>query len=180
LLSPEEERAVWISLVDLLFAFAYDHRTTLGDATVESHWTIRKVSATLSWLQQFESVHEAVVACVRRSLAYPLYRHWQLSVQVVRDTQRILELGKRYVLRCLLAMRRALVSEFSSHLNTLYIDDYCCWLQRASNRTLRSLAAEVAAVASTLQKADTAWPLEEYETEARESEQEPEEEEEAE
>jgi hypothetical protein len=117
--------------VDLIFAFAYDYRTTLGDPTVESHWTLRKLSATLSWFEQFETLQDAVYTCIRRALAYPLYRHWGLCVQVVRDTQAIFRNGKRAILKGLLSMRRSMVSEFSSHMNNLYLDDYCCWIQSA-------------------------------------------------
>ena len=40
------------------------------------------------------SVREAVVSVMRRSLCYPLYRHWQMAERVLRDTQRIFALGE--------------------------------------------------------------------------------------
>lgn len=49
LLSKDDKKSVWLSLVDIVFAWAYNHRTTLGDYTVESAWTLNKLSATLSW-----------------------------------------------------------------------------------------------------------------------------------
>lgn len=45
-------RAVTLSsLVDIVFCYAYDYRVTLGESTVESAWTIVKLSPTLSWLE---------------------------------------------------------------------------------------------------------------------------------
>ncbi|CAN0285749.1 unnamed protein product, partial [Ectocarpus fasciculatus] len=46
-----EERRVLLGLADVLFAYAYDHRTTTGDATVESPWTLAVLSPLLSWLE---------------------------------------------------------------------------------------------------------------------------------
>ncbi len=39
------------TVADLVYAYCYNHRVTLGEDNVESAWTITKISATLSWLQ---------------------------------------------------------------------------------------------------------------------------------
>eukprot|EP00602_Paraphysomonas_sp_CaronLab_P005157 CAMPEP_0185035904 /NCGR_PEP_ID=MMETSP1103-20130426/28033_1 /TAXON_ID=36769 /ORGANISM="Paraphysomonas bandaiensis, Strain Caron Lab Isolate" /LENGTH=606 /DNA_ID=CAMNT_0027573189 /DNA_START=98 /DNA_END=1915 /DNA_ORIENTATION=- len=52
--SSAEERSVLLSLVDILFAYAYDCRTTQGEPTVESAYTISRVSPSLSWLEYYE------------------------------------------------------------------------------------------------------------------------------
>lgn len=49
LLSKEDKLCAGLSLVDIMFAYAYNHRTTLGENSVESAWTINKLSPTLSW-----------------------------------------------------------------------------------------------------------------------------------
>lgn len=46
----DSDQSLLLSLVDIVFAFAYDYRTTLGEHTVESGWTIARLSSTLSWL----------------------------------------------------------------------------------------------------------------------------------
>lgn len=46
-----EERKVLLGLADVLFAYAYDHRTTGGEPTVESGWTVAVLSPLLSWLE---------------------------------------------------------------------------------------------------------------------------------
>lgn len=67
----EDERPIFLGLIDLLYCYAYNVRTTLGrsrtfrsdictidlliftliigDNTVESAWTIARLSPTLSW-----------------------------------------------------------------------------------------------------------------------------------
>lgn len=46
-----EEAQALLGLADVLFAYAYDHRTTGGDPTVESAWTVATLSPLLSWLE---------------------------------------------------------------------------------------------------------------------------------
>ena len=53
LIDASEYDAIFADLVTLLFGYAYDHRTTCGESTVESAWTSCKVSASLSWLEHF-------------------------------------------------------------------------------------------------------------------------------
>lgn len=50
LLDPGARSTVYLGLVDLLYAWAYNHRVTLGENCVESAWNVAKISATLSWL----------------------------------------------------------------------------------------------------------------------------------
>jgi len=116
--------------VDIIFAYAYNQRTTLEEVTCESNWTICRLSATLSWFESFANVNEVAIACLRRSLVYPLYRHWALSQKVWTDTLTLFALGKRSVLRCLLHIKHILDhSDPRFYLSRLYIDDYCIWIQ---------------------------------------------------
>lgn len=64
LLSKEDIIPAWLSLVDIVYAFCYNHRTTQGDNTVESAWTINKLSATLSWLQVMCYLEALNVLCI--------------------------------------------------------------------------------------------------------------------
>jgi hypothetical protein len=48
---PDEQHALYFGLLDIIAAYCYDHRTTEGDPTSESAWTINKLSATLSWFE---------------------------------------------------------------------------------------------------------------------------------
>lgn len=111
LLDTAAKRTLYLGLVDIIFAYAYNYRTTEGEGSVsellaislkcsalvhqvESAWTICKLSSTLCWLEQFHgSVHEVLHYCVRRALCFPLYRHWELSLAVLQDTRNIFRLG---------------------------------------------------------------------------------------
>ncbi|KAL7891811.1 hypothetical protein AOLI_G00012870 [Acnodon oligacanthus] len=84
---------VWLSLVDIILAYVYDVRTTEGEHNVESAWTIRKLSGTLSWLETYHSVQEVLVSFGRRVLCYPLYRHFSLITAAVKDAAHIFQCG---------------------------------------------------------------------------------------
>lgn len=47
----ESREAVDLTLVDILLAYCYDHRTTEGEPSVESCWTVNKLASSLSWLE---------------------------------------------------------------------------------------------------------------------------------
>lgn len=142
ILDKQEKKEMLLSLIDILFGFCYDIRINEGDDCSESHWNIPKLSSTLSWLETFSSMNEVVVTCLRRSLIYPLIRHFELSVQCLKDVEDILRLGRKLVVKCLLIIRRIFVKNLESKyiLNDLYINDFCVWIQRVDNSTLEKVA----------------------------------------
>jgi len=156
----EARTAVSNGLVDLLYAACYDWRTTLGEGTCESAWTVVTLSATLAWLARFEEVpaKEVAVSCVRRCLAYPLYRHWRLALAVLDDVARVLALGAPAVLKCLLRLHALLESAEgeASLLNSLFLEDYLGWAQAGKGAASRQalLALGDAVRAAAVQPAD--------------------------
>ncbi|KAJ1972726.1 hypothetical protein H4R34_005308 [Dimargaris verticillata] len=158
------QRSLYLGLVDLLYAYSYNHRTTFGDSTVESAWTIGTLSPTLAALEEFTSLKDTVVALYRRTLAYPLYRHWELCDKVRQDTYMLLLLGRRGVLKALLELKDLFDHHDTYYVySKLYLDDYCIWVQRyAREKVIQSLAQEVQRGAPT--KADIGWDLDEIET----------------
>ncbi|CAN8001361.1 unnamed protein product [Ixodes hexagonus] len=141
LFDKQTEASLLLGLLDILFAYTYNVRVTEGDNNVESGWTVSKLSATLSWFEEFWSLEQTVRCCVRRSLIYPLHRHWALSRAVLGDLRQILRLGPRYVLRCLLDIHGMFNKHDSRYvLNDLYVTDYAVWIQSVKPKVLHSLA----------------------------------------
>lgn len=143
LLDKNMKQSLILGIVDILFAYAYNIRTMEGERSSESGWTICKLSSTLSWLETFSSIKEVLISCTRRSLCYPLYRHWRLSMKVIEDTIQIFRMGKVYVIKCLLDVHSILNESGDSRyiFNDLYITDYCIWLQSVKSKTLESLVS---------------------------------------
>ncbi|KAL3851863.1 hypothetical protein ACJMK2_015564 [Sinanodonta woodiana] len=158
--------SVYLGLVDIMFAYAYDHRTTEGENNVESGWTICKLSSTLSWLECFSNLEDVSLSCMRRSLCYPLFRHWGLSQAVLQDVRQIFKLGQKKLLKCLLDIHRIMI-DLDCHyiLNDLYITDYCVWIQSASKKRIESLS--VALEKLNVEKDSMGFDIVELETAAR-------------
>ncbi|KFD62665.1 hypothetical protein M514_03775 [Trichuris suis] len=144
----ELERSALFSLVDILFGFAYDCRINDGDDCVESGWNIRKLSSTLSGLVTWNDIRSAILACIRRSLCYPLIRNFEFSMQVVRDVSNILLSGKVQLIKCLLSIHQifANTGDFVYLFNDLYITDYCVWIQALREEAITELGRQVASV----------------------------------
>ncbi|VDK84566.1 unnamed protein product [Litomosoides sigmodontis] len=165
--SSDLEKAIALSLVDILFAYLYDMRTTCGEHSSESGWTIAKLSPTLSYLVRWKTVKESVVGAVRRSLCFPLYRYWDLSMKVLDDLKFLLSKGRVSLLQCLVDVHIILSTsgDYRYLLNDLFITDYCLWVQRVSDSILSWLQCEVNDL--VLKKIDVQLDLEEVELEAK-------------
>ncbi|KAF9916691.1 hypothetical protein BX616_003115 [Lobosporangium transversale] len=172
----ENTKSTYLSLIDILFAYSYDLRVSEGDTTVETPWTICKLSPSMAALDQFTTLKETIVACIRRSLAYPLIRNWSLAMKVLQDVYVILKLGRRGCLRALLQIKNILDHDDVYYIySKMFIEDYCVWIQSgASENVIRTLAHEIHHF--DVKKEEIGWHLEELEALAKEAPEEEEEE----
>jgi len=162
LLDRQEKKQVLLSLIDILFGFTYDVRVNEGEDCSESNWNICKLSSTLSWLETYSNITDVVESCLRRSIIYPLVRHYDISLKCLQDVLTILRKGRKTVLRCLLMIRRILVKTIDSKyiLNDIYINDYCVWIQRMDNSTLIKVADSLEKAMSQVNKGSLGLDLE--------------------
>ncbi|KAG2186420.1 hypothetical protein INT43_002858 [Umbelopsis isabellina] len=138
------EKSVYLGLIDLLFAYSYNHRQTEGDNNVESVWTIGKLSPTIAGLEV-----------------------------VLQDVYILFKLGKRAILKALLELKDTFDHHDIYYVySKIWLDDYCIWIQRSSENVLKTLAHELHHF--TLSKALLDWDLEELEELARKMMQDPE------
>ncbi|OMJ28546.1 Protein shq1 [Smittium culicis] len=159
----DDKKSLYLGIVDILFAYAYNNRVFEGENNVESVWTIGIISASCSCLRNFDSLKQTIVSFYRRSLTYPLFRNWDLSEKVYNDVINILKLGKRYLLKIFLDIK-----DMFDHHDIYYVyskvifDDYCVWIQNSAKDTsLISLSEKLQAL--SISKDDIGWPLEQYE-----------------
>lgn len=123
-LSPEELTYCHNGLLDILFAYCYDRRTTYFEGTCESYWTISKVSATLSCFDGFATLGETIRSAFRRCLIYPLYRNFKLALTVLEDLRSLLRLKEKYIVKCLMEIYDIFLHGGCYILNSLFITDY--------------------------------------------------------
>ncbi|KAF9125029.1 hypothetical protein BGW39_007727 [Mortierella sp. 14UC] len=173
----ENTKSTYLTLIDILFAYSYDLRASEGDTSVETAWTICKLSPSMAALDQFTTLKETLLASFRRALAYPLNRNWNLALKVLQDVYVILKLGRRGILRALLAVKEVLDHDDVYYIySKMFIEDYCVWIQSASEKVIRTLAHELHHF--KLEKSELGWHLEELEALAQETPEAEEEEEE--
>ena len=82
-----------------------------------------KIKFVVICFQVFSSLEDVVRSSYRRSLCYPLYRHWKLNQSVKQDVVHILQLGKQFCIICslyLLHTRREKSGECSKCVLLLY------------------------------------------------------------
>ena len=140
----ESEISTYLTLVDLLFAYVYNHRATEGEGTVESWWTLAKLSSSLACFDSFTSLRQVLYSSARRSLVYPLYRNLQLTKKCLQDLTILLKLGKKGCLKALLQMKKTLdLDDRAYPLSKLWMEDMCVWIQSAKPGMIASLASEV-------------------------------------
>ncbi|NXU14849.1 SHQ1 protein, partial [Pardalotus punctatus] len=165
LLDKRSRHHVYLGLIDILLAYCYEICVNEGDRNVESSWNIRKLSATLCWLESFSSIHDVLVSFGRRVLCYPLYRHFGLVTRACSDTVMLLQLGKAAVLKCLLDIHKIFMESDPAYiLNDLFITDYCIWIQKVKSKKLAALCESLQK--TTLSKSHMGLELEELEAAA--------------
>lgn len=149
LTTPIQTHYLYLTLVTLLFSFAYESRTTQHDPTPESAWTICNLTPAFSALDppssrlplcstqvsdprtfSLEEISTTLVPSYRRALAFPLYRSFGLADTCRTDVSRILLKGKKTVVRCLLEMKDILDHHEVYYVySKVWVDDFCSWIQ---------------------------------------------------
>ncbi|XP_031764059.2 protein SHQ1 homolog [Galleria mellonella] len=164
LLSQNEYKQVLYGLVDILYGYCYDKRTTLNESTVESSWTINKLSSTLSWFCAFNNIKETLVTCYRRALIYPIFRNFELCDKVKHDLVTLLRKGKKFVIKCIIDIYQMFNTSNDARyvLNQLYIKDYLIFLQKCHNEEIDELSNNIANIEIT--KNDLNLELDELES----------------
>jgi protein SHQ1 len=143
-LSAEQKQSALLCLLDILFAYVYDHRTTDGDPTVESSWTVMILSPTMSWLEcynpPYDTIADVISWSIRRSLIYPYLRSYDLAKHVAEDVCEIMKRGRRTVIRCLLQLHKIMEQSESHYLfNKLYIDPLIGWIQQCEEDEVQQI-----------------------------------------
>ncbi|KAJ1561289.1 Hsp90 cochaperone shq1, partial [Nowakowskiella sp. JEL0078] len=168
-----DERSTYLGLVDLIFAYCYNHRITESDNTVESAWCIAKLSSTISCFDKFHTLRDVMISSIRRSLSYPLYRNFELVQKIVQDVTVIFKLGKRMILKCLLEIKDIFETNGDEYGTSIMNRSVLCKLpekeKNSSDNVVRSIASELNHFKA--EKSEVGWDLEALETENQNAEE---------
>ena len=138
---------IYLNVIDILFSFLYNCLVTEYENSSESGWNINKLSSTLSCLMDFdlnyysqskeisfdilnELIENLLISNYRRVLIYPLYRNIKLCDKIKILLEKILEIGRFSILKCLLKIKNIFDrNEPRFLLNVIYIDPLIKWIQ---------------------------------------------------
>ncbi|KAL4077345.1 SHQ1 protein-domain-containing protein [Scleroderma yunnanense] len=184
ILDKFQEQNLYLVLINLLFAHAYDKRTTLNDPTAESAWTICNLIAAFSALDpppyssvarcgatDFDSTDteltSTLVTSYRRCLTFPLYRSYLLAERCRKDVAATFSRGKRLITKYLLAIKNILEHHDVYYIySKIWVEDFCVWVQvGASDIILRQIGDKLDA--TTVPKSMMGWDLERLEETTR-------------
>ncbi|EAS07700.1 SHQ1-like protein (macronuclear) [Tetrahymena thermophila SB210] len=133
-----------MEIIDILFAFAYELRCMGGEFSCESAATINYLSSVLSCFICDNTLNEIIRQCYRRALTFPMLRNFKLIQQAQQDLVIILQSGRAGVLKTLLQIKYLFeVNEPRYHLNNLYIEDFCIWVQTLKDEDFQNLAGQI-------------------------------------
>lgn len=159
---------IYLGVVQLLFGFCYDDRTNCRDPTVESPWTIGKLTPLMSCLYgYYDRMLPLVRDCSKRALIFPLYRHWDLTLAVWKDVVAVLKQGRKAILACFVKLLSIFESDINACYRQIFLEDYAAWIQYSSEKVISSVATELDSTLTHLAKGDMGFELEEYEEAAQ-------------
>ncbi|KAK7052551.1 SHQ1-domain-containing protein [Favolaschia claudopus] len=192
LADAHQTKGLYLTLVTVLFAYAYETRTTQGDSTPESAWTISSLvpafsaldpppysaptsTATSPIIPSPSDLIASLSQSYRRSLCFPLYRSLRLAEACRSDVASLLLLGKRAVLRALMKTKYILDHHEVYYVySKIWVDDFCVWVQAsASGLHSDDALCEMGTALRGLQvpKRSIGWDLEELEDATRQVQQ---------
>lgn len=167
LVTKEYKSELLILIVSLLFGYHFDLRENLDEHTIESAWTIGKLTPQIACLDSKVSIQNdvnkdnslraAIITSTRRALCYPLHRHYELTRKAWDDVYYNLRGGKRLILKCLLDLKEL----FRFHdvyyvYDKIWLQDLCSWLisDDVSEMTIRYLAHDLKREFEKVDKSD--------------------------
>ncbi|KAG8933733.1 hypothetical protein FRC03_010282 [Tulasnella sp. 419] len=144
IMSENQLRELYLTLLQILFAYCYDSRATQFDPTPESAWTICVLTPCFSALDVSISSSPAMVlrSSYIRALTFPLYRNWRLCEQCRVDLADVLQGGRHYVSKALLHVKRILDLHEEYHIySKIWVNDFIVWTQvYATDNNLQHLS----------------------------------------
>jgi len=155
---------LFILILSLLFSYQYDLRENEGEHTIESAWTVGKLTPQIVFLDsqivvdnQDNLIRAALITSIRRALSYPYHRNFNLCIKALDDVYYNLRGGKRIVLKSLLAVKEL----FRYHdvyyvYDKIWMEDLCTWLisDEVTEGMIRNLAHDMRKVYTQLKKTD--------------------------
>ncbi|KAJ7763147.1 SHQ1 protein-domain-containing protein [Mycena maculata] len=153
LTDARQTKNLYLTLTTILFSYAYETRTTQGDSTPESAWTICSLTPA------FSALDSAPLQSPYPPFPYPF--------SPGSHCMHLFLLGKRTIVRCLLETKFILEHHEVYYVySKIWLEDFCAWVQAsASDDALCEIGAALKNL--TVSKGSIGWDLEVLEAATR-------------
>lgn len=151
-------------ILSLLFSYHFDLRENDGEHTIESAWTIGKITPQFAFLDsqivignQDNLIKSTIITGIRRALSYPYHRNYKVCIKAWEDVYYNLRGGKRFIVQSLLKLKELFRFHDVYYIyDKIWLEDLCTWVisDNLSEGTIRNLAHDLNKVYTNLQKTD--------------------------
>lgn len=133
LMSRNTAKISFNAVADVVYSSLYDAILFGIEGSCESHWTIGKLSSTLSWFDNFDEMSEVILSTLRRTLVYPVFRNYEACKVIWDQELKMFKKGRIAILKLLIRTLKLIEKgEHRWRLNRLYIEPMICWIQEIS------------------------------------------------
>lgn len=138
-------------IIDMLYCFLMDYRCMDFEITCESASNINRLSPSLAGFVYFDNLESLFQSLIRRSLVYPLFRNYDLAIQVKKDLENILVFGSNRMIIMILIKIYKLFDQSSPRylLNTIFLKDLIIFTQNLSEEEISELLTNIKSLEST-------------------------------
>lgn len=145
LMSKDNARKCFWQIAEVMYGVVYDTIMFGAEGSCESHWTIGKLSASLSWFDVPQSADDTVHTLVRRTMVYPMFRNYAFAKTCWDKVVELMKEGVVPILKCL--MKAVSMIEKGEHrwrLNRLFIEPMISWIQDLKKEEFTDFVNELA------------------------------------
>ena len=144
LMNRDVAKSSFYSIAEVVYSSVMDVICFGAEGSCESHWTIAKLSPTLSWFDSFSDPKDMIIATVRRTMEYCVTRSFSVAELGWKETAKLLRSGRTGVLKALIRAKNAMEkAEHRWRLNRLYIDPMISWIQELKEDEYKQYVEDV-------------------------------------
>ena len=170
LVDNNEIKALYITILNVLFGYVFEQIENEGIHSTESAWTIGKLVPQIAFLDQqlisekddnkhISIIKASLLSGIKNSLSWTLHRNFDLSIKAWKQVYYLLTGGKKLVVRALLDVHEV----FRFHdvyyvYDKILLSDLCSWfINQGSEVIVKSLAVDMKRELDNITKEDVTF-----------------------
>jgi hypothetical protein len=143
-ISSEDTHKLLLQIFELVMIFCYDFRTNEFEIGAESHWTISKLSSSISYYIGFNNIGEVARDVILRIQLFPLVRSKELGIESFIDAKSLFFYDRLLILKVLMEILKIFDGNSPYYLlNNLFIRPLIYFIQMVSTEDYKKFLKHV-------------------------------------